>query len=39
LLRECKATDDLWPIEHVPEKLAAAKAKYAEYLEHEVGNL
>ena len=25
--------------EHLPKKLAAAKAKYAEYLEHEVGNL
>jgi len=39
LLREYKATDDLWPTEHLPKKLAAAKAKYAEYLEHEVGNL
>src|SRR6478672_4766854 len=36
LLREYKATDDLWPTEHLPKKLAAAKAKYAEYLEHEV---
>src|SRR3954463_4339777 len=39
LLREYKATDDLWPTEHLPKKLAAAKAKYAEYLEREVGNL
>jgi acyl-CoA dehydrogenase len=39
LLREYKASDDLWPTEHLPKKLAAAKAKYAEYLEHEVGNL
>jgi acyl-CoA dehydrogenase len=39
LLREYKATDDLWPTEHLPKRLAAAKAKYAEYLEHEVGNL
>ena len=39
LLREYKATDDLWPTEHLPKKLAAAKAKYAEYLDHEVGNL
>ena len=39
LLREYKPTDDLWPTEHLPKKLAAAKAKYAEYLEHEVGNL
>ena len=28
-----------WPTEHIPKKLEAAKAKYAEYLEHEVGNL
>jgi acyl-CoA dehydrogenase len=39
LLGEYKATDDLWPTEHLPKKLAAAKAKYAEYLEREVGNL
>jgi acyl-CoA dehydrogenase len=39
LLREYKASDDLWPTEHLPKKLAAAKEKFAEYLEHEVGNL
>ncbi len=39
VLRDYKATDDLWPTEHLPKKLAAAKAKYAVYLEHEVGNL
>jgi acyl-CoA dehydrogenase len=39
LLREYKPSDDLWPTEHIPKKLDAAKAKYAEYLEHEVGNL
>ena len=39
LLRDYKASDDLWPTEHLPKKLEAAKAKYAEYLEHEVGNL
>jgi acyl-CoA dehydrogenase len=39
LLRDYKPSDDLWPTEHIPKKLEAAKAKYAEYLEHEVGNL
>ena len=39
LLRDYKPSDDLWPTEHIPKKLDAAKAKYAEYLEHEVGNL
>src|SRR3954469_11778539 len=39
VLRNYKPSDDLWPTEHLPKKLAAAKAKYAEYLEHEVGNL
>ncbi|MCZ4551312.1 acyl-CoA dehydrogenase family protein [Gordonia rubripertincta] len=39
VLRDYKATDDLWPTEWIPRKEAAAKAKYAEYLELEVGNL
>jgi acyl-CoA dehydrogenase len=39
VLRDHKATDDLWPTEHLPKKLAAAQAKLAEHLEHEVGNL
>ena len=39
VLRGYSATDDLWPTEHLPKKLAAAKAKFAEHLEHEVGNL
>ena len=32
---------DLWngPTQHLPKRLAAARAKYAEHLEHEVGNL
>ena len=33
------ASDDLWPTQHLPKRLAAARAKYAEHLEHEVGNL
>jgi acyl-CoA dehydrogenase len=39
VLRGYKASDDLWPTEHLPKKLAAARAKFAEHLEHEVGNL
>jgi acyl-CoA dehydrogenase len=39
VLRDHSATDDLWPTQHLPKRLAAARAKYAEYLEHEVGNL
>jgi acyl-CoA dehydrogenase len=39
VLREHKATDDLWPTSHLPKRLAAAQAKYAEHLEHAVGNL
>jgi acyl-CoA dehydrogenase len=39
VLREHAASDDLWPTQHLPKLQAAARAKYAEYLEHEVGNL
>jgi acyl-CoA dehydrogenase len=35
VLRDYKAVDDLWPSEHIPKKLAAARAKYAAYLEDE----
>ncbi|GAA5060374.1 acyl-CoA dehydrogenase family protein [Nocardia callitridis] len=39
VLRGHRASDDEWPTEWVPKKLAAAEAKYADYLEHEMGNL
>jgi acyl-CoA dehydrogenase len=39
VLRGYSPSDDLWPSEHIPRRLAAAREKYAEYLEHEVGNL
>ncbi len=39
LLRDYRPSDDLWPTEHIPKKLDAAREKFAEYLEHEVGNL
>jgi acyl-CoA dehydrogenase len=39
VLRGYRASDDLWPTEHLPKKKAAAQAKLAEHLELEVGNL
>jgi acyl-CoA dehydrogenase len=38
VLKRYKAAPGAWPTEHLPEKLAAARAKFAEYLEHEVAN-
>jgi acyl-CoA dehydrogenase len=39
VLRDYKPSDDMWPTEWIPKKLDAARAKFADYLEHEVGNL
>src|SRR4051795_11622907 len=39
LLRDYRATDGMWPTEWIPGKVDAAKEKFAEYLELEVGNL
>jgi acyl-CoA dehydrogenase len=39
VLRDHEPSDDLWPTEWIPRKREAAMAKYAEYLDHEVGNL
>ena len=39
VLRNYKATDDVWPSEWIPKKREAARVKFAEYLDHEVGNL
>jgi acyl-CoA dehydrogenase len=39
VLRDHRPSDDLWPTEHLPKKVAAARAKFAALLEHEVGNL
>ena len=39
VLRDHSPSDDLWPSQHLPKRLAAARAKYAEHLRHEVGNL
>ena len=39
VLRDYRPSDDIWPTEHLPKKVAAARAKFADFLEHEVGNL
>ncbi|HEX8803986.1 MAG TPA: acyl-CoA dehydrogenase family protein [Acidimicrobiales bacterium] len=39
ILREHRPSDDTWPSEWIPRKLDAARARFAEHLEHEVGNL
>jgi acyl-CoA dehydrogenase len=39
VLRGYRPSDDLWPTQHIPKKVAAAREKFAEFLEHEVGNL
>ena len=39
VLRGYRPSNDLWPSEHTPKKVAAAREKFAAYLEHEVGNL
>jgi acyl-CoA dehydrogenase len=39
VLKGYRGTEDLWPSEHLPKKREAAAARYAQLLEHEVGNL
>ena len=39
VLRDYTPSDDLWPTQHLPRRLAAAQAKFAEYLDHEAANL
>jgi acyl-CoA dehydrogenase len=39
VLRDYAPSDDLWPSQHLPKRVAAARAKFAEHLEHTVGNL
>jgi len=39
VLRGYRPSEDDWPSSHLPRRLAAAREKYAEHLEHEVGNL
>ena len=33
VLRDCSPADDLWPSGHLPKRLAAAREKYAAYLD------
>jgi acyl-CoA dehydrogenase len=39
LLRDHRPAEGMWPTEWVPGKIEAARQRYAEFLEHEVGNL
>jgi len=39
VLRDHAPSDDLWPTQHLPKRREAARAKFADLLEHEVGNL
>lgn len=39
VLRDYRGTEEMWPTEWIPGKIEAAKAKFAQYLELEVGNL
>jgi acyl-CoA dehydrogenase len=39
VLKRYQAAPGLWPTEHLPEKIAAAREKFAEYLDLEVANL
>jgi acyl-CoA dehydrogenase len=39
VLRDYQPADGMWPSEWIPGKLEAAKAKFAEYMELEEGNL
>jgi acyl-CoA dehydrogenase len=39
VLKRYQAAPGLWPTEHLPEKIAAAREKFAQYLELEVANL
>jgi acyl-CoA dehydrogenase len=38
ILKRYQAAPGAWPTEHLPEKLEAARRKFAEHLEHEVAN-
>ncbi|MGH8999797.1 MAG: acyl-CoA dehydrogenase family protein [Acidimicrobiia bacterium] len=38
LLRNYQPVEGLWPTEHIPARKAAARERYAELLEHEIGN-
>jgi len=39
VLKQHKAYDGLWPRDFLPPRVADARARLAQYLEHEAGNL
>jgi len=39
VLKRYQPVGGLWPTQHTPTRVAAAREKFAQYLEHEVGNL
>jgi acyl-CoA dehydrogenase len=39
VLRDYRGTDEMWPTEWIPGKMEAARKKFADLLELEVGNL
>jgi acyl-CoA dehydrogenase len=39
VLKNYQPYEGLWPRDFLPERVAAAKARYAKFLEHDVGNL
>jgi acyl-CoA dehydrogenase len=39
VLRDYRPAEGMWPSEWIPQKIDDARAKYAEFLELEVGNL
>ena len=39
VLRDHRPAEGMWPSEWIPAKREAAQAKYADFIEHEVGNL
>jgi acyl-CoA dehydrogenase len=39
VLKGYTPVEGLWPSQHLPARLAAAREKFAQYVEHEVGNL
>jgi acyl-CoA dehydrogenase len=39
LLKDYKPVDGLFPSQHIPARLAAARAKYADFVEQQVAEL
>ncbi|MHB8329889.1 MAG: acyl-CoA dehydrogenase family protein [Acidimicrobiales bacterium] len=39
VLKRYQAAPGMWPTQHLPGRIAAAREKFAEYLEHQVANL